>query len=513
MTDLYEVDEEEQARQEEAHRNILEKKNECEDENFGDEDGGQRIKRLNITEEDEQFDPADDDDDVKLEEKLNPTSSIAGKKIVLSSSETKFVVPKLKCDTSASIKADFMSLPKFKEGNILPRNRDLPSIEPEVLTHFHESIYETSSRFRAVIADMERVRKEDPFAKFVIYSQYIQSLQAMHRMFLNENNKSQCNLSMSAADINKLNSNESDTENSDIYKPVIIDLSSSAGPKSVEQGLVQFNTDPNCNICLLTTGAAAAGLTLTVARICYMLEPLHNAADEAQALGRIHRIGQQNSVRCVVFYAKNTLEERLLKIRQDQGTLTEMLANNMSVEYVDENENEEDDDDVNTSNQKQKKKRVQPGARKIAAKLGTGKSGFFTAQQLQIIFGVTKSRQDASNLIQIEEEEQIQMPGGVKINQSVQPNWGPLKRRYQEARKKNKQTTYEKIFSSNPIRGKMPNAKIKSSFNAKFPESGKNTYSDIPSNNDAIIAPYSSEHDSDILECYEYNGVGQKRNL
>lgn len=60
--------------------------------------------------------------------------------------------------------------------------------------------------------------------------------------------------------------------------------------------------------------------------MCYFIEPTSNAADEAQALSRIHRIGQSQSVKCVIFYAKNTFEERLLAIRQRNGILSELLS-------------------------------------------------------------------------------------------------------------------------------------------------------------------------------------------
>jgi hypothetical protein len=38
-----------------------------------------------------------------------------------------------------------------------------------------------------------------------------------------------------------------------------------------------------------------------------------------QALNRVHRIGQTHAVRCVIFYAKNSIEERVLALRRLQG--------------------------------------------------------------------------------------------------------------------------------------------------------------------------------------------------
>lgn len=89
----------------------------------------------------------------------------------------------------------------------------------------------------------------------------------------------------------------------------------------------RFLKDPACNICLIPLGSGASGLTLTVARVCYFLEPVQNAAVEAQAVNRIHRISQTRDVRCVTFFARNSIEERVLAFRKAQGMLTELLAN------------------------------------------------------------------------------------------------------------------------------------------------------------------------------------------
>jgi E3 ubiquitin-protein ligase SHPRH len=69
-------------------------------------------------------------------------------------------------------------------------------------------------------------------------------------------------------------------------------------------------------VFLLTTGSGAVGLTLTAANVLYMLEPSHSLSDEAQALNRAHRIGQTRPVRCVIFFVRKTVEERMLAARK-----------------------------------------------------------------------------------------------------------------------------------------------------------------------------------------------------
>jgi len=67
-------------------------------------------------------------------------------------------------------------------------------------------------------------------------------------------------------------------------------------------------------------GVGAAGLTLTAAKTLILLEPSHSLADEAQAMSRIHRIGQKaECVKICVLFTRGTIEERMLRMRLDQG--------------------------------------------------------------------------------------------------------------------------------------------------------------------------------------------------
>jgi SNF2 family DNA or RNA helicase len=59
-----------------------------------------------------------------------------------------------------------------------------------------------------------------------------------------------------------------------------------------------------------------------------------------QALSRAHRIGQTHTVRCVILYSKRTLEERLLKLRQELGTLGAFLSGQGAISGVTEGNTE-----------------------------------------------------------------------------------------------------------------------------------------------------------------------------
>ena len=81
-----------------------------------------------------------------------------------------------------------------------------------------------------------------------------------------------------------------------------------------------WKTKDDVNVIIIHAGAAAAGVTLTAARWCFILEPFASAGDEAQAKNRCHRIGQDRDVNTVTYYLQNSIEERLLAYRQREDT-------------------------------------------------------------------------------------------------------------------------------------------------------------------------------------------------
>lgn len=58
--------------------------------------------------------------------------------------------------------------------------------------------------------------------------------------------------------------------------------------------LKSFLTDPDCSVLtvIMSTGGGASGLTLTVASHVFLMEPNLNPGLEAQAAGRVYRLGK-----------------------------------------------------------------------------------------------------------------------------------------------------------------------------------------------------------------------------
>jgi len=86
-----------------------------------------------------------------------------------------------------------------------------------------------------------------------------------------------------------------------------------------------FLRNPRCFVLLLTVGACAAGLNLTAADHCFLLEPQANVGKELQLVNRIYRIGQTRPVIVKKFFCTSTVEERLLALRKSKNS--GLLAN------------------------------------------------------------------------------------------------------------------------------------------------------------------------------------------
>ncbi|CAM9441093.1 unnamed protein product [Phaeothamnion confervicola] len=82
------------------------------------------------------------------------------------------------------------------------------------------------------------------------------------------------------------------------------------GGPSVDAALRAFNAEA-CRVLMLPVRSGAKGLTLTTASRVFMLEPLLNPADDAQAINRVHRIGQERETVVYRYVVSGTVEERV----------------------------------------------------------------------------------------------------------------------------------------------------------------------------------------------------------
>ncbi|KAG0199736.1 DNA helicase rad5 [Mortierella sp. GBA30] len=84
--------------------------------------------------------------------------------------------------------------------------------------------------------------------------------------------------------------------------------------------------DHPARVMLISLRAGGVGLNLTAASHVYMLDPWWNYAIEAQAIDRVHRIGQMRPVVVKRFIIQDSVEEKILSIQNRKNALASGLG-------------------------------------------------------------------------------------------------------------------------------------------------------------------------------------------
>ncbi|KAI9289338.1 SNF2 family N-terminal domain-containing protein [Umbelopsis sp. AD052] len=82
-----------------------------------------------------------------------------------------------------------------------------------------------------------------------------------------------------------------------------------------EKALKEFR-EGDITVMLISLRAGGVGLNLTCASKVYMMDPWWNFATEAQAIDRVHRLGQKQEVTVKRFIMRSTVEEKILAIQE-----------------------------------------------------------------------------------------------------------------------------------------------------------------------------------------------------
>ncbi len=97
--------------------------------------------------------------------------------------------------------------------------------------------------------------------------------------------------------------------------------------KARSKALDAFAKDNSVTILLATIGAGGVGLNLTSASRVFVMEPHYNPAAVAQAVDRVHRLGQHREVVIMQFIMKNSIEEKILELAMKKQKLADLSMN------------------------------------------------------------------------------------------------------------------------------------------------------------------------------------------
>ncbi|KAB8337248.1 hypothetical protein FH972_021550 [Carpinus fangiana] len=92
------------------------------------------------------------------------------------------------------------------------------------------------------------------------------------------------------------------------------------------QALETFATSPTVCVFLISLGAGGLGLNLTTASRVYVMEPQFNPAAEAQAIERVHRLGQTRPVVITKYIMAESFEEKMVELQKKKLALAQMTV-------------------------------------------------------------------------------------------------------------------------------------------------------------------------------------------
>jgi DNA repair protein RAD5 len=143
----------------------------------------------------------------------------------------------------------------------------------------------SSAKISTLLTQLRRLKKSDPLSKSVIFSQFTSFLDLLGPAL------AQHNISYLRFD-------------------------GSMSQKDRAKVLQEFAARPRFTVLLLSLRAGGVGLNLTCAKRVYMMDPWWSFAVEAQAIDRVHRMGQTEAVDVVRFVVEGSIEEKMLRVQE-----------------------------------------------------------------------------------------------------------------------------------------------------------------------------------------------------
>lgn len=95
--------------------------------------------------------------------------------------------------------------------------------------------------------------------------------------------------------------------------------------KAKRRDLVEQFQNGKADVFLISLKAGGTGLNLTAADMVIHYNPWWNVAAQNQATDRTHRIGQENNVTVIKLIARDTIEERILKLQEMKQDLADKV--------------------------------------------------------------------------------------------------------------------------------------------------------------------------------------------
>lgn len=149
---------------------------------------------------------------------------------------------------------------------------------------------EGSAKIVALVSHLKKLRRDTPGTKSVVFSQFTSFLDLITPALAREN-----------IPLLRFDGAMSQKARAAVLSEFALENNTGNSKKGV--------------VLLLSLRAGGVGLNLTMARNVFMMDPWWSFAVEAQAIDRVHRMGQESEVKVIRFIVAGSIESRMLKVQ------------------------------------------------------------------------------------------------------------------------------------------------------------------------------------------------------
>ena len=153
----------------------------------------------------------------------------------------------------------------------------------------------SSAKIVALIQQLRSLRKEHPKMKSVVFSQFTSFMSLIEPALAKSSMR-------------------------------FLRLDGSMAQKMRAATIDEFRRSDKFTVLLISLRAGGVGLNLTDAKRVFMMDPWWSFAVEAQAIDRVHRMGQEDEVKVYRFIVKDSVEQRMLRIQERKKFIASSLG-------------------------------------------------------------------------------------------------------------------------------------------------------------------------------------------
>ena len=100
-----------------------------------------------------------------------------------------------------------------------------------------------------------------------------------------------------------------------------VKLDGTMTPQQRDLIIEAFTTNPRVQVFLISLKAGGVALNLTEASHVFLMDPWWNPAVEAQAMDRIHRLGQYRPIQIKRLIVENSIEARIVQLQEKKNLM------------------------------------------------------------------------------------------------------------------------------------------------------------------------------------------------